>query len=62
MAIVVKLMEARGWLPVNALASVGGRIGLNESSIVAIVGFALLAFSLYYYARKPLESKAAEKR
>jgi putative OPT family oligopeptide transporter len=54
LAIGVKLMETRGWLPENALASVGGRIGLNESSLLAIAAFAVLAATLYHFARKPL--------
>jgi putative OPT family oligopeptide transporter len=54
LAIGVKLMEARGWLPENALASVGAGIGLNENSLLAIAAFAVLAASLYHFARKPL--------
>jgi hypothetical protein len=34
----------------------GPALGLGDSNIVALVAFALLGFSLYYYARKPLET------
>ncbi len=38
-------------------AAVGAYVGMNGSSIVGIAVFAALAFSLYHFARKPLEEK-----
>jgi putative OPT family oligopeptide transporter len=61
LAIVVKLMEGQGWLPANALSSIGARIGLNENPVIAMGVFAALAFSLYHYARKPLETTGETK-
>ncbi len=57
LAIGVKLMEKQGWLRENSL-NIGESLGaFHTSSTVAIVFFALLAFSLYYFARKPLETE-----
>jgi putative OPT family oligopeptide transporter len=59
LAIAVKLMEpdGAGWLPANVL-QFGAHLGLNEGALgswIGIVAFGLLAYSLYYFARKPLE-------
>ncbi len=59
LAIVVKLMEGAGWLPVNAL-TFGPKLGLDNSNFVALVGFALLGLSLYHFARKPLGTSGGE--
>jgi putative OPT family oligopeptide transporter len=55
LAMGIKVMEGAGWLPVDAI-KFGPALGLGDSNIVALVAFALLGFSLYYYARKPLET------
>jgi putative OPT family oligopeptide transporter len=62
LAIVVKLFESWNWLPANIL-NIGHRLGWDHSSgassVIGMIGFALLGFSLYYYARKPLEGGKA---
>jgi len=60
LAMGVKVMEGVGWLPVDAL-KFGPALGLGDSNIVALVAFALLGFSLYYFARKPLEEPTPPK-
>jgi putative OPT family oligopeptide transporter len=42
------------WFP-TAWGKVGQAVGLEQHGGVAMLGFALLAFSLYHFARKPLE-------
>jgi uncharacterized oligopeptide transporter (OPT) family protein len=55
LAIGVKLMENQGWLAPNAI-NIGHRMpGIHGNMLIAIVAFGALAFSLYYFARKPLE-------
>ncbi len=56
MAIGVKLAESVGWLPPDAIAF-GRFLGLENSNVIGMAGFLALAFSLYHFARKPLESK-----
>jgi putative OPT family oligopeptide transporter len=59
LAIGVKVMEKQGWIRENAI-NVGSRLpALHDNMLIAILAFFALAFSLYYFARKPLE---AEKR
>jgi putative OPT family oligopeptide transporter len=53
LAIVVKLMEGWGWIPAG-LVTFGPKLGLDTSNLLAIIAFAALAFSLFFYARKPL--------
>jgi putative OPT family oligopeptide transporter len=55
LAMGLKVMEGAGWLPVDAI-KFGPALGLSDSNLVGLVAFALLGFSLYYYARKPLET------
>ncbi len=55
LAILIKLMEGAGWLPVDAL-KIGSSIGLEENSWIAMGAFAALAGGLYHFARKPLTS------
>ncbi len=43
-----------GWFP-TAWNRVGASIGLQDKPVVAMIVFGLLAWSLYYFARKPLE-------
>ena len=33
----------------------GPKLGLDTSSLIGMLGFAALAFSLYHFARKPLD-------
>jgi putative OPT family oligopeptide transporter len=54
-AIVIKLFEARKYLPERSM-NLGHHFPMIEQShVFAILMFAALAFSLYYFARKPLE-------
>jgi putative OPT family oligopeptide transporter len=55
LAIGVKLMEEAKWLPKDAL-KFGPSLGVDQSSLVAVIAFGLLGFSLYHFARKPLDS------
>ncbi|MBI3931789.1 MAG: oligopeptide transporter, OPT family [Acidobacteria bacterium] len=54
LAIAVKAMEKAGWVGKDLL-KLGPRFGLDESNLVAMLAFGLLAYSLYHFARKPLE-------
>ncbi len=45
------------WFPTE-WNRVGAAIGLQRHPVVAMIAFALLGFSLYYFARKPLEVEA----
>jgi hypothetical protein len=57
LAIGVKLMENQGWIAPNAI-NIGSRVpALHENMWIAILAFFALAFSLYYFARKPLENE-----
>jgi putative OPT family oligopeptide transporter len=61
LGIAIKLMETQGWLPENSIAW-GTRLHFMTdhpafSNGVGVVMFALLAFSLFYFARKPLGEK-----
>ncbi|HET9317294.1 MAG TPA: oligopeptide transporter, OPT family [Vicinamibacteria bacterium] len=56
LAIGVKLAEAAGWIPTGVVQRVGHTIGLEPYGWIGMIGFAALGFSLYYYARKPLEA------
>ena len=55
LGIGVKLIEATGKLPENALAWGAKFPAMANSNWLAVVTFLLLAVSLYYFARKPLE-------
>jgi putative OPT family oligopeptide transporter len=62
LAICVKLLanlqekvSALRWLPTQ-WGKVGETIGWSENSALGMVAFAALAFSLYHFARKPLEA------
>jgi len=59
LGIALKLMESRDWIRPNLLSHA---ITQNNvvSSVIAIITFLLLAFSLYYFARKPLENKGTK--
>lgn len=60
LGIALKLMETRHWIPENALAHA---LTQNEtaSNTVAIIAFLALAYALFHFARKPLETGATEK-
>jgi putative OPT family oligopeptide transporter len=60
LAIIVKLAEGWGWVPAGVV-QFGPKLGLEAGGLGSVVGmvvFGALAFSLYYYARKPLEGSA----
>jgi len=42
------------WFPTR-WSAVGAHLGLQDKPVVAVIAFALLGFSLYHFARKPLE-------
>lgn len=53
----IKVMEAWKWLPPNSIAW-GQKIpALANSNVLAVIMFGLLAYSLYHFARKPLEGE-----
>jgi len=53
LAVGVKALESTGSVPANVL-HVGGPF--ETSNLVGVAAFILLAYSLYYFARKPLKS------
>jgi len=62
LAICVKLLAAAqekvsglGWIPTQ-WGKVGQAIGIEGNSAVGMLAFAALAYSLYHFARKPLET------
>jgi putative OPT family oligopeptide transporter len=62
LAICVKLLAAAqekvswlGWFPTQ-WGKVGQAIGVEGNSAVGMLAFAALAYSLFYFARKPLET------
>ncbi|HEU5233744.1 MAG TPA: oligopeptide transporter, OPT family [Terriglobales bacterium] len=54
--IIIKLLEKLKKLPENSLGWGAKFPATANSNILAVITFALLAASLYYFARKPLES------
>ncbi|MBK5257563.1 MAG: hypothetical protein JJE39_16175, partial [Vicinamibacteria bacterium] len=50
-AVGVKALETTGRVPPNVL-HIGGP--LEASNLAGVIGFTLLAYALYYFARKPL--------
>jgi putative OPT family oligopeptide transporter len=57
LGITVKVAEKQGWLPKDAL-DLGHLVpAVHGSDLLGIVAFALLAFSLFHFARKPLDTK-----
>jgi putative OPT family oligopeptide transporter len=61
LGIAIKLIESQGWLPENSIAW-GTKVGFMAdhpvfANSVGVVMFALLAFSLFHFARKPLAKK-----
>lgn len=55
--MVIKVMEAKGWLPENSIAW-GQKIpALANSDTLAVIMFCVLGYSLYHFARKPLQGE-----
>jgi putative OPT family oligopeptide transporter len=54
LAIIGKLAEGWGWIPAGVV-QFGHHLGLEKYGWIGMIAFALLGYSLYYYARKPLE-------
>jgi putative OPT family oligopeptide transporter len=55
--MVIKVAEAKHWLPENSIAW-GQKIpALANNGVLAVIMFGLLAYSLFHFARKPLESE-----
>ena len=52
-AVAVKALETTGRVPANLL-HVGGPLEANQ--VAGVIAFVLLAYSLYYFAKKPLKS------
>ncbi len=53
LSIGIKLAETQGLLPKDAI-KFGPALGFEGSNFVAMLGFVLLAYSLFHFARKPL--------
>jgi hypothetical protein len=54
LASVQEKVPGLGWIPTQ-WGKVGEKLGVAGSSVLGMLTFAALAFSLYYFARKPLE-------
>lgn len=55
--MVIKVMEAKHWLPENSITW-GQKIpALANNNFVAVIMFGALAYSLYHFARKPLDGE-----
>lgn len=52
--MALKVAEDIGWVRKDAL-QFGPAMGFLNHEFVSVIGFALLAASLFYFARKPLE-------
>jgi len=57
LGVVARVAEQQGWLPADAINL--GRLvpALHDADSVGMLCFCVLAFSLYYFARKPLATK-----
>jgi uncharacterized oligopeptide transporter (OPT) family protein len=60
--IGVKLIESTGKLKENSLSWGSKFPAMANSDVLAVVTFLLLAGSLFYFARKPLETTEAERK
>jgi putative OPT family oligopeptide transporter len=56
LAIAVRLLEKQGVLPEDSINMGRHFEALHGSSLAGVLAFAALAFSLYHFARKPLET------
>jgi len=55
LGIVIKLVENQGWMKPGAIAF-GEHLGfVHESQLLGLAMFVLLGYSLFHFARKPLE-------
>ncbi len=54
LAIGVKLLETQGALPKDAI-KFGPMLGVSGSDLLGMVTFTVLGYSLYHFARKPLQ-------
>jgi len=57
LGIALKLVESQGWVTRNFLKFERLHITFLHHDLVSVVMFALLAGSLFYFARKPLETE-----
>jgi putative OPT family oligopeptide transporter len=58
LGIAVKLLEKQKYIPEGAIDMGKYLPAVHASAVLGIVAFGLLAFSLYYFARKPLDSSS----
>jgi uncharacterized oligopeptide transporter (OPT) family protein len=56
LGIAVKVAEKQGWLPKDIMDIGHLAPGIHGSDVIGILVFGLLAYSLYHFARKPLET------
>jgi putative OPT family oligopeptide transporter len=61
LGIAIKLMETQGWLPENSIGWGSKLSFITDHPMlgngIAVIMFGLLAFSLFHFARKPLDNK-----
>jgi len=55
LAIGIKLLETQDWLRKDSI-KFGPMLGLAGSDLIGVLAFAALGYSLYHFARKPLEA------
>jgi putative OPT family oligopeptide transporter len=59
LGIIIRVSEKQGWLSAG-MVEFGEKLGwIHQSDLAGLVMFTLLAASMYYFARKPLETPAA---
>jgi putative OPT family oligopeptide transporter len=58
--IGIKLLETRGWIRKDLLIMHWG-MSDTVGTVVAVIMFLVLAYSTYYFARKPLDNERSEK-
>jgi hypothetical protein len=57
LGIAVKYMAIKNWIP-DSVLSISKRLPfLADNNLLATIAFALLAYSLFYFARKPLSDE-----
>ena len=52
--IILKVLESKHWIPERALLLTERFPTIGHSDLVAVIMFGLIAYSLYYFARKPI--------
>lgn len=55
--IVIKLLENKGWMKEGVLLLGDHFPAIGHNNLIAVIMFALIAFSLYHFARKPINSE-----